>query len=88
MQIALESLVIQLAKSLGVMEPRTKRIGRRVVLVQDAKVELVGPPVPGGRTTASHCDTAMAGKRTFAELCHRGPNLGATHCLNCRLALI
>ena len=85
MQIALEGLVIQLAKSLGVMETRTKRIGRRVVLVQDAKVELMGPPIPGSRTTASHSTTAMARKWTFAELCHRGPNQGATQSLDCRL---
>ncbi|MCY1525764.1 hypothetical protein D9M68_607560 [compost metagenome] len=50
-QVLLERGKVQLPEGFGVVKVGVHRIGRRGVLVQDAQVQLVGPPVGVGLGT-------------------------------------
>src|SRR5690606_20323673 len=59
---------VKLLKLLGVVEVLAHGVGQRRVLVEDVQVELVGPPVPIGRTPADSVDTAY--RRRLAVVLH------------------
>ncbi len=46
-QILLEALVVELLKSLAIVERIAEGIGGRIVLMQDRQVHLLRPPVAG-----------------------------------------
>ena len=69
-KVFLDRSQVELLEFFGVIEIGIHRVGSRRVLVQDVQVQLIGPPIAVGCSSAGRCPASVSSNRTFAFFAH------------------